>query len=111
MASLEQLQAALPDEAAFLTWVDVSDGSGAVQEHWGCVVRSRGQPHWEPLPGSGPGRKWTKDDRIRPLQFRDALARSAPAAAVEALARKLHDQRLAPLSKHLTGVKRLFVTP
>src|SRR5262249_47842886 len=111
VASLEQLQASLPAEAAFLVWVDVSDTPSGVQEHWGCVVRSQGQPGWERLPGSGPRGKWTKDDTDLPLQFHDALARSAPAAEIEALAKKIHDQRLVPLSKHLTGVKRLFVAP
>jgi hypothetical protein len=46
-----------------------------------------------------------------PRQFREALAKSAPSAAVEALGKKLHAQRLAPLSNHLAGVKRLFVAP
>src|SRR5439155_21392213 len=32
-------------------------------------------------------------------------------AETEVLARKLHAQRLAPLAKHLIGVKRLFVAP
>jgi tetratricopeptide (TPR) repeat protein len=111
VATLKQLQAVLPADAAFLAWVDVSDESGAVQEHWGCVVRSQGQPRWERLPGSGTDGKWTRNDTNLPPQFRDALARSAAAAEVAALARKLHDQRLAALAKHLSGVKRLFVAP
>jgi len=109
VATLEQLQAALPADAAFVAWVDVADTFGTVQEHWGCVVRPEGQPRWQRLPGSGPDKKWTQDDGNLPFQFRDALANAAPAAEVEALARKLHGQRLAPLGNHLTGVKRLFV--
>jgi tetratricopeptide (TPR) repeat protein len=111
VATLEQLQAALPADAAFVTWIDIPDQHGAAPEHWGCVVRSRGEPMWEPLPGSGPDGKWVKNDAGLPEQFCRALARSAPAADVEVLARKLHDQRLAPLARHLTGVKRLFVVP
>jgi CHAT domain-containing protein/tetratricopeptide (TPR) repeat protein len=111
-ATLEQLRAALPADAAFVAWVDSSDRSGAwVHEHWGCVVRPKGEPKWERLPGTGPDHKWTKDDTDLPAQLRTALAKSAPAAEVESLAKKLDDQRLAPLAKHLTGVKRLFVAP
>jgi CHAT domain-containing protein len=83
----------------------------AHHQHWGCVVRSRGEPRWERLPGSGPGKKWTREDHNLPSEFREALSRAAPPGVIEALARKLHDQRLAPLSRHLAGVKRLFVAP
>jgi tetratricopeptide (TPR) repeat protein len=111
VATLEQLRTALSADAGFVAWVDVNDNLGIVQEHWGCVVRARGEPMWERLPGSGPAGKWTKDDHDLLLQFRKALAKSAPAAEVEALARRVRDQRLAPLGKHLSGVKRLFVAP
>src|SRR5262249_27321976 len=36
---------------------------------------------------------------------------TAPATDFKALAEKLHAQRLAPLGKHLDGIKRLFVAP
>jgi tetratricopeptide (TPR) repeat protein len=111
VATLEQLQAVLPADAAFVAWVDATLQTGLAENHWGCVVSPKGEPKWEPLPGSGPDGKWTEEDRDLPLQFRRALSRSAPAADVEAQARKLHDQRLAPLAKHLTGVKRLFIAP
>jgi tetratricopeptide (TPR) repeat protein len=109
VAPLAQLQAALAADAAFVAWVDV--GSGGIQEHWGCVVRSQGPPHWERLPGSGPASTWTSADTDLPGQLRTALAGSAPVAEVEALARKLHAQRLAPLRPHLEGVQRLLVAP
>jgi len=111
VASLKALHSALPADAAFLAWVDVFDQPGQLQEHWGCIVLSEGEPRWERLTGSGPGGEWSSEDTNLPLQFRAALARSAPAAEIEALARKLHEQRLAPLAKHLAGVKRLFVAP
>ena len=111
VAALGQIQAVLPADAAFLTWIDVSDMSGGVQEHWGCVVRSMGNPQWERLPGSGPGEKWTKEDTAMPAQLREALVRSAAADQIETVAKRLHAQRLAPLEKHLAGVKRLVVAP
>jgi tetratricopeptide (TPR) repeat protein len=111
VATLDQLQVALPADAAFVTWVDKSDVSGWVQEHWGCVVRPKGEPHWEHLSGSGAQGKWSPEDDLLPRQFREALAKSAPAAEIDALAKKLNAQRLSPLAKHLSGVKRLFVAP
>ncbi len=109
LATLARFQATFPADAAFVAWVDVADLG--VQEHWGCVVRPQGAPHWERLSGSGPDGQWTSADTELPGQFHAALAKSAPAAAVGALAKKLHAQRLAPLSKHLDGVQRLFVAP
>jgi len=109
VAPLAKFQAALPADAAFVTWVDAA--AGGVQEHWGCVVRPQGEPRWERLPGSGPAGQWTSADTELPGQLQAALAQSVPAAAITALAQKLHAQRLAPLGKHLDGVKRLFVAP
>jgi tetratricopeptide (TPR) repeat protein len=111
VAALDRLQAALPADAAFLAWVDAATKSGGLQEHWGCVVRPRGEPQWERLPGSAAGGKWTPADDQLPTQFRAALVRSAPTAEINTLAKKLYAQRLAPLAKHLVGVKRLFVAP
>jgi CHAT domain-containing protein len=111
VATLAQLQSALPAEAAFVTWVDIADRFGGVQEHWGCVVRANGDPIWERLPGSGEDAKWTEVDTNLPTQFRNALAKSAPAPEIQALAKKLYTQRIAPLSKHLAGVRHLFVAP
>jgi CHAT domain-containing protein len=111
VAALDKLQAALAADAAFVVWVDAFEQSGGVQEHWGCVVLPKGNPQWERLPGSGPAGQWTQEDTRLPAQFRAALARSAPAAEIDALAKELHAQRLAPLRKHLAGAKRLFVAP
>jgi len=111
VAALDPFQAALLADAAFLSWVDVADPSGGVQEHWGCVVRHQGEPHWERLPGSGPAGQWTDEDTTLPARFHAALAQSAPAADADILARKLYAQRLAPLRQHLDGVQRLFVAP
>jgi CHAT domain-containing protein len=111
LASLAQVQMALLADSAFVGWVDVSDKSGDVQEHWGCVVGSNGDPHWERLPGSGLDGKWTKEDTELPARFRHALANFALPSEIHALANKLEAQRIAPLSKHLAGVKRLYIAP
>jgi tetratricopeptide (TPR) repeat protein len=113
VAGLPQLQAALPEDAAFVAWIDGSGpwDVGPPAEHWGCVVRSRGEPQWQRLPGSGPGGEWTEGDSDLPERFRKALAAAAPAAEADGLARRLSGQRLAPLDRHLDGVRRLFVAP
>src|SRR5262249_24379434 len=111
LASLANVQGTLPSDAAWVAWVDVSDASDGVQEHWGCVVRARSGPVWERLPGSGEGGKWSKEDLDLPNLFREALAKSSPATDISNLAQQLYAQRLAPLEKHLKGVNRLYVVP
>jgi CHAT domain-containing protein/Tfp pilus assembly protein PilF len=112
VATLGEVQTVLPANAALVAWVDVADKSGGVQEHWACIVRDNGVPTFERLPGSGTERGWTKDDSQLATLLREALARPATAAAeIEALSQRLYAQRLAPLEKHLEGVKRLYVVP
>jgi hypothetical protein len=111
VATLAQVQAALAPEAALVAWVEVSDKSGAVKEHWGCVLRAGGEPRWQRLPGSGAGGAWTQEDYALPGQLRQALAQAAPAEQVDSLVRKLRAQRLDPLAAHLAGVQRLLVVP
>jgi tetratricopeptide (TPR) repeat protein len=64
VASLNEVQAALPADAALVAWVDLlRAGPNAADpdgEHWGVVVRSQGIPAWVPIAGpvragSGPG--------------------------------------------------------
>src|SRR5207244_13029697 len=79
--------------------------------HWGCIGPAKGQPRWERLRGCGVGDKWSDEDSKLPARFRAALSGSAHVEPIDALAKKLEAQRVAPLSKHLGGVKRLFVAP
>ena len=58
VAKLNEIQATLPADAAFVAWVDIApvgpnpaDPDG---EHWGAVVRSHGVPAWVPTAGTGP---------------------------------------------------------
>jgi tetratricopeptide (TPR) repeat protein len=110
VAPLSEVQGSIPAFAALIVWIDVSDQAGRAHEHWGCVVRHTGVPQWERLPGTGTGGQWTDDDDSLPAQLRAALvpAKSARADADD-LVRELYAQRLAPLSKHLDGIKTLYV--
>jgi CHAT domain-containing protein len=110
VAPLRRLQAVLAADSAFVFWLDIENG-GDVQEHWGCIVRPKGEPHWECLPGSGPGGKWTTEDTTLPARFYTALAQGTLYGEVASLATKLYSQRLAPLTKQLDGVKHVFVAP
>ncbi|TMQ30358.1 MAG: tetratricopeptide repeat protein, partial [Planctomycetota bacterium] len=115
--SLERIQQKLPADAAFVFWVDWRNPSAADPGawHWGCVVRSVGQPAWERLPGSGPGHAWTANDDELPSRLGAALAQHSP--EWRSLAHRLAEQRLGPLQPHLGAlgslrpVTRLVVAP
>jgi tetratricopeptide (TPR) repeat protein len=109
-AGLAAVQSALTADAALVLWVDVSSRGGGVQEHWGCVVRRTKEPIWQQLPGSGLQGLWTEADESLPNRLRETLSTGAlPAAEIDELAKRLHRQRLAPLTPHLQGVKTLYV--
>src|SRR5262249_51170757 len=63
-AALAEAEAALPDDAALVGWVDTPLG------HAACVVRRSGDPAWVTLPGSGTDGAWTKDDESLPRRLR-----------------------------------------
>jgi CHAT domain-containing protein len=122
-STLDEVQKALPRDAALVGWLDVA------KHHWACIVRHEGDPTWVKIPGAGLDGAWTHDDEERPRTVRAALAghqpgwsgladgssraagaagrRPAWGATAEALAR----QRLAPLRPHLKGVTHLIVLP
>jgi tetratricopeptide (TPR) repeat protein len=102
-STLDEVQKALPREAALVGWLDVA------WHHWACIVRHEGDPTWVKIPGSGPDGAWTKADDGRPGTVREALAghQLAWGAPAEALAH----QRVAPLRSHLKGVTHLIVLP
>jgi CHAT domain-containing protein len=124
VAGLNEIQAALPADAALLAWVDIPPwGPNAADpdgEHWGVVVRSRGIPAWVPLAGTGPNGLWTKDDAGLANQVRSGL-RNRPGSGssdLQALLERLRMQRFEPLAKALAATadglppaRRLVVLP
>ena len=99
LASLPEVQAALAADAALVLWVDIISRSRGLDEHWGCVIRSGGEPHWERLPGNGPEGKWIDDDIRLAAKLKKALASgSTTAADVGILAKAFRQQRLTPLT-------------
>ncbi len=124
VATRNEMQAALPADAALIAWVDVAPtGPSAADpdgEHWGVVVRSRGIPAWLPIAGTGPSGLWTKDDTGLADQVRTELRnRSGDGSAdLRSLIEKLRVQRIAPLAKALGATsdglptaRRLVVLP
>ena len=124
VARLNEIQAALPADAALVAWVDIAPaGPNAADpdgEHWGVVVRSRGIPAWVPIAGTGPDGLWTKDDTGLANRVRTELRRrpGAGPANLQPLIERLRTQRLEPLAKALGATadglppaRRLIVLP
>jgi len=124
VAKLNEIQAALPGDAALIAWVDLSpwgpDAADPDGEHWGVAVRPRGIPAWVPIAGTGPDGLWTKDDTALADRVRTEL-RSWPGrspAELKLLVDRLRTQRLEPLAKTLGATadglppaRRLIVLP
>jgi hypothetical protein len=114
-ADLATVQKALPPDAAWVSWVGLADENRRWKEHWVCVVRHTGDPHWARLSGTGEKQAWTPRDTDLPVALRRAIlgtekAARRPAAEVDEFAGQLRAQWLGPVAKHLDGVKTLFVS-
>jgi tetratricopeptide (TPR) repeat protein len=113
------VQAALPDDTALIGWIDIPPvGPEAAEDnsqHWAVLLRSQGEPIFERLRGSGPAGEWTKEDTFLPWQLRAAV--ESPRGNWRELARRLQNQRLKPLRRHLgnsaklPAVRHLIVLP
>src|SRR5262249_50758727 len=124
VAGLNDIQTALPADAALVAWVDIPPaGPNAADldgEHWGVVVRSRGVPAWIPIAGIGPDGLWTPADAGLAKKVRAEL-RSRPGSDVldpRTLIGRFRTQRLEPLAKALGAAadgqppaRRLIVLP
>jgi tetratricopeptide (TPR) repeat protein len=112
-ASLDEIQQALPADAALVGWLDLTPRGETYPSqrpsHWACVVRRQGEPAWVRIPGTGPNGAWTKDDDQRIEQLRIALASTQPTWRDRAAA--VARQRLEPLGPHLRGATHLIVLP
>jgi tetratricopeptide (TPR) repeat protein len=124
VASLDEIQGALPGDAALIAWVDIpATGPNAADpdgEHWGVVVRSRGIPAWISIAGTGSDGLWTKADTELAGRVRTELRRRSAARQpdLHSLIDNLRTQRLGPLAPALTAAvdglppaRRLIVLP
>jgi tetratricopeptide (TPR) repeat protein len=114
-----QIQAVMPEDTALLAWVDLPPvGPKTAEpngEHWAVLLRSSGFPRWERLQGSGTDGAWIDADTDLPFRLRTALLERR--GGWQQLAKRLAQQRLGPISKHLgardglPAVKHLVVLP
>jgi len=124
VARLNEIQAALPADAALVAWVDIRPaGPNAADpdgEHCGLVVRSRLVPAWVAIAGTGPKGLWTNDDTGLAGRVRTELRRRPGAGPpdLRPLVERLRTQRLDPLAKALSATaaglspaRRLIVLP
>jgi Flp pilus assembly protein TadD len=113
VAAFADVQRSLPSDAALIAWVDMQDVSRDVDEHWGCVLRAQGPPHWVRLPGAGPNGQWSAPDSQLARRVLRVLAEpeAAPVAERAALIAALVRQRIDPLRAHLQDVRRILVVP
>ncbi|MGO9919583.1 MAG: CHAT domain-containing protein [Isosphaeraceae bacterium] len=124
VANLNEIQAALPADAALVAWIDIPPpGPNAADpdgEHSGVVVRSKGIPTWVAIAGTGKDGVWTADDTGLANRVRTALRARPGTGSVDlgSLLVRLHSQRLAPLAKALgptidgqPPVRRLILLP
>ena len=102
-ATLEEVQASIPDDAALIGWVDTK------LHHAACVVRRTGEPSWVTIHGDGPNGTWTSEDHKAASRLRDQLASHAPGDDGNTLAKDVANRRLGPLKPLLKGARRLIV--
>jgi CHAT domain-containing protein/tetratricopeptide (TPR) repeat protein len=108
----QRIQQALPEDAALVAWIDLKDFPNAADptgDHWACALRSRGDPVWVKLSGSGLQGAWTDADGQFAAQVRRLLASKPEDVASPWRDRpaQLYQQRLAPLAAHLGATKDL----
>jgi CHAT domain-containing protein/tetratricopeptide (TPR) repeat protein len=116
---LKRIQALLPADTALLGWLDLKQLPGAADprgDHWACLVRHSGLPHWVRIVGKATDQTWTTVDDERPRQVRRVL--STPGASDwQTPLTELAQQRLGPLKAELGPgdglpvVKHLIILP
>jgi hypothetical protein len=116
---IRRIQSVVPDDLALLGWIDLAPaGPKAADpngEHWAFLLRAKGDPVCVRLLGSGAGGAWTAEDSRLPADLRSAVLEGR--GGWQRLARRLHQQRLAPLEKALAthdglpAVQHLLVLP
>ena len=124
VAELDEVQAALPADAALVAWVDIASlGPNAADpdgEHWGVVVRSKGCPTWVPIAGTEPGGLWSYGDNGLADRVRTEMRRRPDGgpADLQPLIDRLRTQRLDPLAGVLgptadgvPAARRLIILP
>lgn len=103
--SLEQIQATLPKETAFLAWIDARD------EHWAVLLPAEGVPHFQRL--NAKTEDWTTEDSLLPEKVYALLRTPQKSDGLKrkTLLQELKQQRIAPIEKQLKDIKHVIVLP
>jgi hypothetical protein len=114
----EDIQAALPADAALVGWLDLPGAATAADpdgEHRAFLLRAAGEPVVVHLRGSGLDGHWVEADTRLPAELRAVL--QTPSGDWRPLADRLRKQRLDPLTRYLGAegslppVRRLILLP
>ena len=111
-ATLEEIQAALPADTAFLGWLDYDPAGPADRHrspyHWACVIRRDRRPTLVPNRGYRPQRSLVAAGRQGLSDIARKAARRDPGRSDHAtgLARRLEQ-----LARHLKGITHLILMP
>lgn len=124
-AQREDIQKVLAADEAIITWIDLPGREHARNpegEHWGVILRNRGEPRWVNL--ASEERPWSsEDDDELGAELASSLANSAGRASAPSdtsllkLIAELRQQRLDPLREILganedsPAVRKLIVLP
>jgi CHAT domain-containing protein len=105
---LGRIQASLPERTALVGWVELGP-AGRIQsrssEHWVCLVPSRGDPVWIPIPGAKGAPGFTEEDFRRTDDLTAILGNGPQRAGADwrEQAARLGQRLLGPLAPHLEG--------
>ncbi len=121
VSSLEEIQSAVPPDTALVGWLDLRRTPNAADscgDHWCVVVRSKGEPRWVHLSGSGPEASWTEEDDTLARRVAELLVKEgSDADMLRKLLVRLSAQRLDPVQQFLEAgdglplARRLVVVP
>lgn len=115
---LDRIQKAIPENAALVGWIDVvSERKAFVLRHWAVVIRSRGEPKFLSLNGTGKDGAWTKEDESLASNLRETLRGTKPGGDLNGLLARMKARRWTPLraalgaEKDLPAVRQVIVLP
>ena len=104
---LNTIQSVLSDNTAIVTWIDIRN------ENWAIVLRSKGQPIWERVQGSGKQGTWTEEDARLTEKLYESLRspRNADSNKYRQFIKQIQRQRIEPIAKYLKNIQHIVILP
>jgi hypothetical protein len=111
--TLEEIQRAMPEDVALVSWIESRFGTGYRGEAWACVLRAQGAPHFVRLPRSNIVLTGRQPLNFYYWQELKAAARwpwrLAAGGQDSAFAREMGRLWFSPLEPFLEGVRHIVV--